>query len=195
MNRQKLILAITLVLLAISIGWSYLNWPRQKSVEVLKYAPGQPPVQANRIAEKKVPQDDGRILNLARLEQEQTVFSGYRRNIFKPLWLSEMAVIRQKAAAVKPVLPPPPPPPPVAPVLPRRELTKFIFMGFLKVGNRQTIFLGKDKDILLVRAGETFGGRFKAVQITDRALTIKVLDSEEEIIVPLVDNRALGSVR
>jgi len=105
-----------------------------------------------------------------------------------------MAVIRQKSAAVKPALPPPPPlPPPVAPVLPRRELTKFTFMGFLKVGNRQTVFLGKDKDILLVRAGETFGGRFKAVQITDRALTIRVLDSEEEIIVPLVDNRALGA--
>ena len=194
MNRQKLILAIVLILLAISISWSYLNWPRQKSVEVLKYAPGQPPAQASRVGEKKTTQDDERILNLARLDQEQTVFSGYRRNIFKPLWLSEMAVIRQKAAAVKPALPPPPPlPPPVAPVLPRRELTQFIFMGFLKVGNRQTVFLGKDKEILLVRAGETFGGRFKAVQVTDRALTIKVLDSEEEIIVPLVDNRALGS--
>ncbi len=194
MNRQKLILAIVLILLVLSVGWSYLNWPRQKSVEVLKYAPGQPPVQASRVGEKKLPQDDGRVLNLARLDQEQTVFSGYRRNIFKPLWLSEMAVIRQKSAAVKPALPPPPPLlPPVTPVLPRRELTKFTFMGFLKVGNRQTVFLGKDKDILLVRAGETFGGRFKAVQITDRALTIRVLDSEEEIIVPLVDNRALGA--
>ncbi len=193
MNRQKLILAIALVLLVLSVGWSYLNWPRQKSVEVLKYAPGQPPAQANRVAEKKTSQDDDRVLNLARLDQEQTVFSGYRRNIFKPLWLSEMAIIRQKAVASKPVLPPPPPPPPIAPVLPRRELTKFTFMGFLKVGNRQTVFLGKDKDILLVRAGETFGGRFKAVQITDRALTIRVLDSEEEIIVPLVDNRALGA--
>jgi hypothetical protein len=195
MNRQKLILAIALVLLVLSVGWSYLNWPRQKSVEVLKYAPGQPPAQANRVAEKKTVQDDDRVLNLVKLDQEQTVFSGYRRNIFKPLWLSEMASIRQKAAAVRPALPPPPPPlpPPVAPVMPRRELTKFTFMGFLKVGNRQTVFLGKDKDILLVRAGETFGGRFKAVQITDRALTIRVLDSEEEIIVPLVDNRALGS--
>jgi len=197
MNRQKLILAIALVLLTISIGWSYLNWPRQKSVEVLKYAPGQPPAQVNRVGDKKIAQDDERTVNLARLDQEQTVFSGYRRNIFKPLWLSEMAVIRQKAAAVKPALPLPPPPlpPPVAPVLPRRELTKFIFMGFLKVGNRQTIFLGKDKEILLVKAGETFGGRFKAVQITDRALTIKVLDSEEQIIVPLVDNMPLGAAR
>jgi len=193
MNRQKMILAIAVVLLVLSVVWSYLNWPRQKSVEVLKYAPGKPAVQTGTIAVKKVPAADERVLNLASLDQEQTVFSGYRRNIFKPLWLSEMASIRQKAAASKPALPPPPPVLPPAPVLPRRELTKFTFMGFLKIGNRQTIFLSKDKDILLVRAGETFGGRFKAVKITDRALTIRVLDSEEEIIVPLVDNRALGA--
>jgi len=193
MNRQKLILAIALVVLALSVTWSYLKWPRQKSVAVLKYAPEQTPAPATAVTGKAAPQDEGRILNLAKLDQEQTVFSGYRRNIFKPLWLSEQAVMKQKAAAVRPVVPPKLPPlPPVIPVIePRRELTKFIFMGFLKVGNRQTIFLGKDSEILLVRAGETFAGRFKATQITDKALTIKVLNSDEEIIVPLVDNRAL----
>lgn len=193
MNRQKLILFIAVILLVLSVFWSYMNWPRQKTVSVLKYAPGQQSVPASAAFDEKSQQDDGRILNLAQLDREQGKFKGYRRNLFKPLWSNEMAGMKQKAAAFKPALPPPLLlPPPVAPVEPpRQELIKFTFMGFLDAGNRKTVFLTKDNAILLVRAGETFADRFQAVQITDQALTIKVIDSNEEIIVPLIENQPL----
>jgi hypothetical protein len=195
MNRQKQILAIVLLLLALSVSWAYVNWPRQKSVAVLKYAAGQQPVPAVVPSEKQGRADDGRILNLSELDRERPPFKGYRRNIFRPLWFDEMAGLKQKAAAVRPIVMPPPPPPIVPAMVPRREMTRFTFIGFLKTDSRKTVFLGKDKEILLVRAGETFAGRFKAVQITDKVLTIKVLDTNEEIIVPLIENRPLGSAR
>lgn len=194
MNRQKQIFAITLLLLVLSVAWAYVNWPRQKSVTTLKYAPGQ---QAEVVRTKpgQSQSDDGRVLNLALLEKEQPPFKGYRRNIFKPLWFDDFAAVKQKAVAVRPIAPPPPPPP-VAPVIqPRRELARFTFMGFLHTGDRKTVFLGMGKEILLVRSGDIFAGRYKAAQITDKALTIKVTDGDEEIIVPLIDSRPFGSGR
>ena len=186
MNRQKQILAVALLLLVLSVSWAYVKWPRQKTVPELKYAPGQQAAPAGQSTEKKpAAQDDGRVLNLSQLDREYA-FNGYLRNIFKPFGMQENTQIN----VVKPVLPPPPPPVPIVPAVePQRELAKFTFIGFLKTGDRRTVFLTKDKDeIMLVKAGDTFAGRYKAVQITDKMLTIKVLDGDEEIIVPLNDS-------
>jgi hypothetical protein len=112
--------------------------------------------------------------------------------------------MKQKAAAFKPV--PPPPVAVVAPVMPvtppppadeaetlQSTLARFTFLGFLKKDNRKTIFLSKDKDIILVRKGESFAKRYEATSITDQALTIRVTDTGEEIVIPLVENRALSA--
>jgi hypothetical protein len=194
MNRQKQILAVTLILLLLAVVWSYYNWPRQKSVAVLKYAPGQQPTTAI-TSDRPAAADDGRVLNMALLDKESSPFKGYHRNIFRPLVMDEMAASRQKAVVSKPQpLPLPPPlPPPALP--PRRELARFTFLGFLQTAGSKIVFLGKDKEVLLVKAGDTFAGIYKAAQITDRVLTIKVIDGDEEIIVPLVDNRPLGANR
>jgi hypothetical protein len=194
MSRQKQVLAVTLILLLLAVAWSYYNWPRQKSVAVLKYAPGQQPAAAI-ASDRPAVADDGRVLNMALLDKEPPPFKGYHRNIFRPLLLDEMTAARQKAVVAKPLpLPVPPPlPPPALP--PRRELARFTFLGFLQTAGSKTVFLGRDKEVLLVRAGDTFGGIYRAAQITDRVLTIKVIDGDEEIIVPLVDNRPLGANR
>lgn len=81
----------------------------------------------------------------------------------------------------------------VQPETPKRELARFTFLGFLKKDNRKTIFLAKDNEIILVRKGDTFAGRYEAASITDQALTIKVADTGEEIVIPLIENRLLGS--
>jgi len=121
MNRQKQILAVVLLLLLLSVAWAYVNWPRQKTVAALKYAPGQQ-AEAVRTKPGQAQSDDGRVLNLALLEKERSPFKGYRRNIFKPLWFDDFAAGRQKAVVAKPVVQPPPPPPIVPAAQPRREL-------------------------------------------------------------------------
>ena len=201
MNRQRLILAILLGLLALAVIWSYARLPRQNTVDTLKYAHGKQAATAvERGTSAASPAAAGRnehTLRMDLLDRQAPEFKGYRRNIFKPVFVDEIMVMKQKAVAMKPVppLPPPPPPPPVAlppqPVQPQRELARFTLLGFLKKDNRQTIFLAKDRDIFLVKKGDTFGGRFLASSITDQALTILVTSTGEEIVIPLIESHSL----
>lgn len=187
MNRQKLLLFCLLILLALAMVWGYVRMPRQKRVAVLKYAPGghvQPPP----------PGDGGRrganSLRLDLLDRQQADFSGYRRNLFKPVFVDPVKAARLKQVAIKPRPPQRPLPPPVE-VPPRRELARFTFLGFLQKDNRKTVFLSRDGEIILVRKGDTFAGRYQASSVTDQALTIKVSDTGEEIVIPLVEFASL----
>ena len=211
MNRQKLTLFILLIVLVLAVVWSFMSVPRQKTVSKLKYAPGQtqapvkdaaatPAANAAKTAPASVATGDERVLRLDLLEREQSGFKGYRRNIFKPIFTDEITLMKQKAIAFKP--PPSPPiavapppkvePPPVAqPETLQSTLARFVFLGYLKKDNRKTIFLAKDKEIILVRKGDKFAGRYEAKSVTDQALTIVANDSGEEIIIPLIENQPL----
>ena len=210
MNRQKLALFILLIVLVLAVVWSFMSVPRQKTVAKLKYAPGQtqptvkaatatPAANATKQASAPTVTGDERILRLDLLEREQSGFKGYRRNIFKPIFTDEIRMMKQKALAFKPpplppvaVVPPKVVPPPVAQQETLRStLARFVFLGFLKKDNRKTIFLSKDKDIILVRKGDKFAGRYEAKSVTDQALTIVATDSGEEIIIPLLENQPL----
>jgi len=209
MNRKKLALFILLIVLVLAVVWSYMAVPRQKTVSTLKYAPGRkqpavnpastaPAANAAKPAAASAAGDE-RILRLELLEREQSGFKGYRRNIFKPIFMDDIMMMKQKAVAFKPVpMPPvavPPPvvaPPPVAaPETLQSTLARFVFLGYLKKDNRKTIFLSKDKEIILVRKGDKFAGRYEAKAITDQALTIVATDTGEEIIIPLLENQPL----
>lgn len=206
MNRQRLILFVLVILFSLAVIWSYRSIPRPKTVAVLKNAPGQ---QAKTISSSKnqtpVAVSDNRFLRLEQLEKEHPGFKGYVRNIFKPVFVDESKITKQKAAAVKappPSLPPLPPPPqnaaaagadsaaakPVA-----APLARFTFLGFLKKDSQRTIFLAKDKDIILVKKGDKIAGRYEAFSITDQALTLLVTDTGDEIVIPLIENKSLGA--
>jgi len=211
MNRKKLALFILLIVLVLAVVWSFMSAPRQKTVSRLKYAPGQtqpavkaaatPAANAAKPPAAPAATGDERTLRLDLLEREQTGFKGYRRNIFRPIFVDEIMMMKQKAVAIKPPpLPPvavvqPPivaaPPPVVQPVTLQSTLARFIFLGYLKKDNRKTIFLSKDNDIILVRKGDKFAGRYEAKSVTDQALTIVATDSGEEIIIPLIENQPL----
>ena len=214
MNRQKLALFILLIVLILAVIWSVMSVPRQKTVSKLKYAPGQTqatvktvpappaanPVSATKPAPAPVAQGDERVLRLDLLEREQSGFKGYRRNIFKPIFTDEITLMKQKAIAFKPPPLPPvavaPPPKVEPPPVTQQEtlqstLARFVFLGYLKKDNRKTIFLSKDKEIILVRKGDKFAGRYEAKSVTDQALTIVATDSGEEIIIPLIENQPL----
>jgi len=209
MNRQRLILFILLIALAAAVTWSFFAMPRPKVAPAQKSASGQ---RARETAGRPTPApalpSDSRILKLDLLNRETDAFKGYRRNIFKPIFVDELKLMQKKAAALKvvkppPLLPPPPPPPRITPAMTaaelqaqqnRRELAQFVFKGFLVKDNQKTIFLTKDGAILLVKKGDVFERRYKAASITDQALTIKVTDSGEEIVIPLMENLSLKAV-
>lgn len=200
MNRQRLILFVLVIVFAVASFWSYWAMPRPKTV-ALTFKPGQQPKAAGGAADKTVQgTDDGARLKIDLLEKEQTGFKGYRRNLFKPLFSDERMTVKQKAVVIKPMPPVPAPKvsPTVEPVLVLPEaaaLARFTFLGFLKKGSVKTIFLAKDKDILLVKKGDTVAGRYEATEVTDQALTLTVLDSGTEIVIPLVENRPLAAAK
>ena len=216
MNKQKLTLLIVLIVLVLAVIWSFFSAPQQKTVSTAKSVPdritqekttptvpaAKPANTASKSAGKGLVVAEERTLRLDLLEREQTGFKGYRRNIFKPVFADEIKLMKQKSAAFKP-LPIPPVavvaqiPVPVQPVIQQEThqstLSQFTFLGFLKKDNRKTIFLSKDKEIVLVRKGESFAKRYEATAITDQALTIRVIDTGEEIVIPLTENRPLAA--
>ncbi|MDR3579325.1 MAG: hypothetical protein P4L44_05115 [Oryzomonas sp.] len=217
MNRQRLILFILLIALAIAVMWSFFAMPRPRVAPSQKNTPGQRSTSAKGGAVSTTPAPalprDTRILKLEQLNRDQDVFKGYRRDLFRPIFVDELKLMQNKAAALKrvkppPLRPPPPPPPPPSPsnIVPalsaaeeraqrnRQELGKFVFKGFLNEDNKKTIFLIKDGAIILVKKGDVFEKRFKAASITDQALTIQDLDSGEEIVIPLMENLSLKAV-
>ncbi len=211
MNRKKLALFILLIVLVLAVVWSFLSVPRQKTVSTLKYAPGQTRLAAKNVVTEPAATPAGRIpapaatgderfLRLDLLEREQPGFKGYRRNIFKPIFIDEVKAMMRRAAAPKPLPIPPvavqapvvvPPPPIIQPETLQTTLARFVFLGYLKKDNRKTIFLSKDKDIILVRKGDKFAGKYEARSVTDQALTILSTDTGEEIIIPLIENQPL----
>lgn len=200
MNRQRLILFILVLLFGVAALWSYSAMPRPKTVSTLTFKTGQQAKPVVAATDKIVRyDDDGTKLKIALLDTEPAVFKGYRRNIFRPVFVDEMKVAKQQAVAIKP---PPPLPkvtaPPVMPVIIQPEsaqLARFTFLGFLKKGSVKTIFLAKDKDILLVKKGDRVADRYEATEISDQALTLTVTDTGAEIVIPLIENRPLATAK
>jgi len=173
-------------------------------VSTLKYPPGQQSPRTERGGAGASATPDRRqgaaTLRLDLLDRQLPDFKGYRRNIFRPIFVDETKMAQVKAATRNrhPVLPPPPPPVPVQPMVmepPRPELAKFTFLGFLQKDKRKIIFLSRDKEIILVKKGDIFAGRYEASSISDQVLTIRVTDTGEEIVIPLMEYAALRPAR
>jgi len=208
MNRQKLILCLLLVALAGSIAYSVLRSPTERRAATLTYRPGVA-VPAPAKGGAGAPQGEGRV-HLAQLDQELPRFSGFRRNIFTPIFSDEVKLPPFKPLPPPPrpvtlALPPPPPPqaPPPAPVAPppaptaediaAGEMAKFTFLGFLKQGGARTVFLSTNNEIFLAKKGTTLLSKFQVSDLTDDAITIKTIAGGRELVIPLVENRALST--
>ena len=194
MNRRKLTLAILLVVFAVAVVSSFLRKPPQQTVAKLKYTSGMK-ADASRTTVKA--QDENK-LRLDLLNKDQSRFSGFQRNIFRPIFTVEMKSPLYPLNQGKPVLPVPPPPPPLPPYVEpapaqkaMEDVARFTFLGFLQKENRKIIFLSRDNEITLVRKGDKIAGKYEVASITDEALTINLPATGEQIVVPLMENKAL----
>jgi hypothetical protein len=195
MNRQKVILVALLALFAVSLIYSFTHQPQQKTVATQKYTPG---MKADALRQVEKPRDVNK-LHLELLDQELPRFSGFRRNIFQPIFHDEVKsppIIAKLPLPIPPPAkpaPPPSPPPVPGPTPAQTEMARFTFLGFMQKDNRKTVFLSRDKEIVLVKKGDKIAGKYEVANITDEALTINLLAGGEQIVIPLVENKPLRS--
>ncbi|QXE91119.1 type II secretion system protein PulP [Geomonas subterranea] len=211
MNRQKLALFLLLVVLAGAVVYAFVRTPRQQQVATLKNQPGAKATVLRKQpgAAPTAAAANGGALHLDLLRREQPGFSGFRRNIFSPIFKDEekqsalklpppppppkkLPPLPQPLPGASPQAPPPPPPPPTQEQLDDAELGKFVFIGFLKKGAEKTVFLSKGGEIFLAKKGGQVGPRFQVSNVTDDAITIKSLQSDRQLVIPLVENRSLS---
>ena len=195
MNRRKMALALLLIVFALAAAYSFLRRPQQRSVEKLKYTTGMK-VDSIRMINKA--QDDNK-LHLELLDREIPRFSGFRRNIFRPIFSNEIKLssIPKPIKPAPPAPPPPPPPPPVEKTpaqIAMEEVGQFAFLGYLHKENRRTIFLTKNNEIFLVRKGDKIIGKYEVADITENNMTIAVTPGGEQVVIPLQQNRPQASV-
>jgi len=188
MNRQKMALAILLVIFAISIGYSFVHQPPRRTVDKLKYAPGTKGVSVQISGRSP----DDKKLRLDLLDREPPRFSGFRRNLFRPIFPD---IMKLPPIAARPVLPlpaPPPPPPKTPAQLAMEDMSRYTFLGYLQKGNRKTIFLTRDNEIILAKKGDKIAGKYEVATISDDSMIINLLQNGEQIVIPLMENRALA---
>lgn len=209
MNRQRLVLLILVLLLIAAALWGIFSYPRQKTVAKLTYAPGSRAISARKSLKEESPvakQIDKRILRIDLLEK-QPVFAEYQRDIFSPLFVDRETMLERQAAAAAAAaaaeaarlarrIPPPLPVKPLpVPTGIQNELSSFKLHGFLKKGGKKIVFLAKGQEITPVKEGTTFAGRYLATSVTDQVLILKVTGTGEEIIIPLIENEPLRTMR
>ena len=184
MNRQKVVLALLFVVLVCAIAYGFLGGPKLRKAEKLKFTPGMAAETYRRTS--KGP-DTGTRLRIDLLDRETPRFSGFRRNIFRPVF-SSMPVAAMPAKQVK--LPPPPPPKTPAQIA-MEEMGRFTFLGFMQRENRKTVFLSRDNQIFLFRKGDRIAGKYDVAEISDNMMTIALTPGGEKVVVPLTQNRPL----
>jgi hypothetical protein len=209
MNRQKLVLCLLLLVFAVSVVYAYLRSPKERLATV-KPRTGVSLRAAGKSAATTPKTEPGdAAVHLSLLERELPRFSGFRRNIFSPIFREELKPPPFKPLPPPPLpvkaLPPPPqplamaPPPLPAPPTPEQildsELAKFTFLGFLQKNGEKTVFLSSNSEIYLAKKGSNLGSKFQVVNLTDDAITIKAIAGGREVVIPLVENRALSTRR
>ncbi|MGE4578608.1 MAG: hypothetical protein AB7F21_03635 [Desulfuromonadales bacterium] len=187
MNRKNL-LALLLALLALSVAYAIIQYPRQQ-----KISQGDSPVAraANDSPSAIASVDPDRVL-LDLLVPADEPFAAPQKDLFGPLYRpappAPKPVARPQVKAPAP--PPPPPPPPVQ--QPLAPLPRFTVLGSLeKAGDRQ-VFLSLGSELYLVRQGSHFGPgeKFSVVGMTDRQLSIRMTGEDRLITLPLMDKNA-----
>jgi hypothetical protein len=194
MKRQRLILLmLSLVLLAaVTAGW--FAYPHQRQVATLKYPPGVRLAASAPRADRVRPHGEAPgVVRIDLLDRREPAFSGYQRNIFQPLFASREAAMERAAALAeartRQARTLAAPAPVAEPTALQRELAAIKVQGFLEQNGRKLVFLAKGTEVIVVKQGDVFAGKFIATTVQDQVLIVTVRGSGEQVIIPLAEVR------
>lgn len=189
MNRRTVLVSVLVPLLGISATVGYMQMPRQKKVEALKYAPGMISPSPNRQQQQAT---EMLRVHLELLNSEVPETSGMKRNLFSqpgglgPGHAGAGTVANSMLPPTSPVVPPPPPPPTPLEIM-KRTVSAYRFVGITIIDGVRTAFFSKGDETFPVRAGGRMAGRYEVVSLTDTSLTIRTSDTGELLNLPLLD--------
>ncbi|HJV64958.1 MAG TPA: type II secretion system protein PulP [Geomonas sp.] len=204
MNRQKATLAVLVIVLACSVLYAIIRSPRQREATPQELRRQQP--AAGKSVQSAPPAGQPGKVELALLDREPPRFAAPRRDIFSPVFKEEVKLPPFKPLPplpppkpprtlnlppAPPMQAPPPPPPPTPEQQAENEMRKLTVLGFLKKNGNKTVFLSFNDQILLARKGATLLNKFVVKDITDEAITLRPANGGNEVVIPLVDNKAL----
>ncbi|MBN1106850.1 MAG: hypothetical protein JXL84_25835 [Deltaproteobacteria bacterium] len=186
-GRKKTLLAVLLCLFAVSLTYRILNPYKQERVTRLTYTgrDGEPsraraagPKAGEAVVSREVMMD---------LFLNPPPHSGkVRNNIFfrsKEIVTQAKAAPSAEAKVIAPVGK-------QAPVIDKRlqvqeELSHFKSFGFMQQGKQKILFLERGKDILVIREGDRIAGKYLVKGITEKVLTIRAENIDEDIRIDL----------
>lgn len=198
MNRKRILLAVLLGVLAISLFYAFFSTPRLE-----KASPRGPERKASSTGPKAVNVADGeqQRIKFDFLADDTAQFPGARRDIFK--------YVRRQPVRTEPVTRSEPPPPPVAkPAVVRQEeqedtddtaakpRSTFTYLGFLERNGEKIVFLSSSGKLFLAKRGEAFGvnQEFIVEDIFGNFLDVRPAGGGRVMSVPLIDQAKLRSL-
>lgn len=177
-----------------SLIYGYLQMPKQERITSAEQRSSTKKQQATR--------DDGGYPRLRSdlLDRKSQPYPGVHRNLFgssQRVEEIEVYIEEPQTVIIPPVVvaPPPPPPPPSPQEIARQELSRYKFVGFFKKGEKQTIFLTTNEDVLLVRKGEYLGRdrKYFVVNITDTDMELRK-EGAGDFSIKLTDQESLSAI-
>jgi hypothetical protein len=176
MNRQKVILALLVVVLIVSVIVAWLRMPRQKSVQQLKFKRGASVSNAadDRQHAKAV---ELRVELLG--QRQQAVNVG--KNLFNPTGGGQ-AGTAARAVPTPRVATAPPPPPPTPEEIARKQLAAFRYLGSYSKKNSKVVFLASGEEILTVRVGDMLIPGYLVTAIEDERLLLQSPDGRQQLV-------------
>ncbi len=180
-KRKKKMLVAAVVLLAFSVVYRFMNPYTQDRAQNLTFTNGKG-VQVRGVASRVMtnreqpdsivsrwvnrPNQTGKIVNdlfasMDKKEEEETVTIMETVEPFEEPVEIEVAYDPVQRA--------------------KEHISSFTFLGTYKSEGKRAIFMGKDKFVLVVRAGDRIEGNYLVEEITDSSVKIKALDINETI--------------
>ena len=178
-----------------SLIYGYLQMPKQERITTGEQRPQTKKQQATQ-GNAAFPR-----LRSDLLDRKSQPYPGVHRNLFgSSQRVEEIEVYTKEPPPViippVAVTPPPPPPPPLPSPqeIARQELSRYKFVGFFKKGDKKTIFLATDGEVLLVRKGEYIGRdrKYYVVNITDTDMKLRK-EGAGDFSIKLTDQESLSA--
>lgn len=176
MSRQKVILALLVSVLIVSVIVSWLRMPQQKSVQQLKFQQGASVLHA----EGGRQQGKAIELRVDLLEQKQFAVL-VKKNLFNQMGDGQSRTAARSAPPTRSA-PASPPPPPGPEEVARKKLASFTYLGSYSKKNSKVVFLANGDEILAVRVGDMLIPGYQVTAIEDERLLLQSADGKQQLV-------------